>query len=179
MNKLISNIAYIGLGSNKGNRISYIELAVSKIRSTPGITFIEASSIYETKPFGNLNQENFYNCVIKITVKSDHKELFRILKQIEKEAGRTESEKWGPREIDLDILLFNDLIFSDEIITLPHKGILERDFVMIPMVEIDPEIVHPVLNKKISMLLGKTESSNIIRKLPYQLNMEEKIDIER
>ena len=83
-------------------------------------------------------------------------------------------EKWGPRKIDLDILFFNDLIFSDEIITLPHKGIIYRDFVMIPLIEVEPELIHPVFNKKVSEFISGLKSTNILSKRTEQLFMEEK-----
>lgn len=73
--------------------------------------------------------------------------MFIALKEIENKIGRIQREKWGPREIDLDILLYNDLIISDEIITLPHKGLIYRDFVLVPLIEIEQEIIHPVFNK--------------------------------
>ena len=90
--------------------------------------------------------------------------MFDFLKRTESELGRQTEIKWGPREIDLDILFFNDLIYSDENITIPHIGITERDFVLIPLSEIEPELIHPVIAKKISEIELPDTSSNIISK---------------
>jgi 2-amino-4-hydroxy-6-hydroxymethyldihydropteridine diphosphokinase len=132
------------------------------------------SSLYETSPFGNVNQNNFFNAVLKISTSLNHIQLFHRLKEIEKMLGRVQREKWGPRKIDLDILFYNDLIFSDEIITLPHKGIIYRDFVLVPLIEIEPELIHPVYNKKMADFVSGLKIKNIINKLSEPLFTEEK-----
>ena len=98
---------------------------------------------------------------------------------MEKEVGRKQSIKWGPREIDLDILFYNDLIYSDEEIQIPHKDLMNRDFVLVPLVEIEPDLIHPEYQKKISEIsnfqtkitdnLPKTKNSYIIRKIPHKI----------
>ena len=93
----------------------------------------------------------------------------KLLKNIENKIGRTKTEKWGPREIDLDILLFDNLVFSENDLTIPHKGIQERDFVMVPLIEIEPEIVHPVLKDKIKNIILKADK-NIIGKISTENN---------
>ena len=95
------------------------------------------------------------------------------MKEIENKIGRIHREKWGPREIDIDILFYNNLIFSNEIITLPHKGIIYRDFVMIPLIEVEPEITHPVLNKKVSEIISGLTSINILSKRTEKLFTKE------
>lgn len=133
-------------------------------------------------------QEEFFNAVIKIKTLFEPKDLFHLLKSVERQVGRKIAAKWGPREIDLDILFFNDLVFSDEEITIPHKDLLNRDFVLIPLNEIAPDLIHPALNKKISEIsifqseadqpdkLGlagepsaQTRKSYIIRKIPHRV----------
>ncbi|MGB5894427.1 MAG: 2-amino-4-hydroxy-6-hydroxymethyldihydropteridine diphosphokinase, partial [Ignavibacteriaceae bacterium] len=138
------------MGSNKGNRTDYLISAIETIDADPECEVVSSSSIYETKPFGYKNQNNFLNAVIKITTNHSLSALFEFLKRIEKGLGRQTEIEWGPREIDLDILFFNDLIYTDENITIPHIGITERDFVLIPLSEIEPELIHPVVAKKIS-----------------------------
>ncbi|MDD5608559.1 MAG: 2-amino-4-hydroxy-6-hydroxymethyldihydropteridine diphosphokinase, partial [Ignavibacterium sp.] len=103
-------------------------------------------------------------------------ELLNELKKIEKKIGRIKRERWGPREIDLDILLFNDLIFSDEIITLPHKGIINRDFVLFPLVEIEPEIIDPVYNRRYKDFIDELESKHIL-KILYDKLITENINL--
>lgn len=115
---------------------------------------------------GNLKQENFLNAVIKILTEYSLIDLFKFLKGIEKELGRSKTEKWGNREIDLDILFYNNIVYSDEIITVPHKGITNRDFVLVPLCEIDPDLIHPELKQKICDITVPDSEKCIIRKLP-------------
>lgn len=98
--------------------------------------------------------------------------MFDFLKRTESELGRQSEIKWGPREIDLDILFFNDLIYTDENITIPHIGITERDFVLIPLSEIEPELIHPVIAKKISEIKLPDTGSNIISKSDINILIE-------
>jgi 2-amino-4-hydroxy-6-hydroxymethyldihydropteridine diphosphokinase len=95
--------------------------------------------------------------------------LFQFLKQTESKLGRKTEIEWGPREIDLDILFFNDLIYSDENITIPHIGIMDRDFVLIPLSEIEPALIHPVIDKKISEIELPNTGSNIISKFDINI----------
>ena len=167
------NIAYIGIGSNEGDRLANIKNAISMISNLDDCIVKKVSSIYETLPFGKIDQQNFYNAVIKIRTEISVKDLFIALKEIENKIGRIQREKWGPREIDLDILLYNDLIISDEIITLPHKGLIYRDFVLVPLIEIEQEIIHPVFKKKLSEFIDLLETRNIINKFSVSQLLEE------
>jgi 2-amino-4-hydroxy-6-hydroxymethyldihydropteridine diphosphokinase len=167
------NIAYIGIGSNEGDRLNNIKDSIYLISKLDGSKIDSVSSVYETLPFGKTDQQNFYNTVIKIKTEQVVNDLFFSLKEIEKKIGRIQREKWGPREIDLDILFYNDLIFSDEIITLPHKGLIYRDFVIVPLLEIEPEIVHPDYNKKVSEFISELKIKNIINKFSESLFTEE------
>ena len=173
MNITELNIAFIGIGSNEGDRIGNIKSAIELISELENCKIEKVSSLYETSPFGNIEQNNFYNAVIKILIPLNPIKLFIELKLIEKKLGRVLREKWGQREIDLDILFFNNLIFSDEIITLPHKGIIYRDFVLVPLIEIEPELIHPSFNRKIADFVSDLNSKNIINKLSDPLITEE------
>ena len=124
-----------------------------------------ASSIYETKPYGVKEQDNFLNAVIKISTSFNLSQLFIFLKNIEHELGRKSNTKWGPREIDLDLLFFNDIVYSDEKIIIPHKEIELRDFVLTPLCEIAPDLFHPVLNQKISDICIDEKNKTIIAKI--------------
>ena len=168
------NIVYIGIGSNEGDRLNNIKQSIEFISEIEGCNIEAVSSLYETLPFGNKDQQNFFNAVSKISTSLNPIQLFHKLKEIERKLGRVQHEKWGPRKIDLDILFYNDLIFSDEIITLPHKGIIYRDFVLIPLIEIEPGIIHPVFNRKVSEFISGLTITNIISKSTEQLFMEEK-----
>ena len=161
------NTVYISLGSNEANRIENINSAVKEIESLIDCRVISVSSFYESSPFGNVKQNNFINAVVKIATKDDHLSLLKKLKDIEQKLGRIKRERWGPREIDIDILFFNDLIFSNEFITLPHEGVIYRDFVLIPLCEIEPDIVHPVFNKKVCEFIDDLKIKNIIKKIEF------------
>ncbi len=165
MKKEVINTVFIGLGSNKGDKIKFINLAIDEIKTIDDCEVKNVSSFYESAPYGNLNQENFINAVIKITTSLDHLSLLKELKNIELRLGRIKRERWGPREIDIDILFFNDLVFSNEIITLPHEGVIYRDFVLVPLCEIEPELYHPVFHKKVCEFISELKIKNIIRKI--------------
>jgi len=165
----MKNIAYIGLGSNKGDKVNYLRKAVEKINTDKKCNIEISSSLYETKPLGNRTQENYLNAVIQISTGYTTIELFNFVKNIEKELGRSKTERWGDREIDIDILFYNDLIYSDEIITIPHKGIPNRDFVLVPLCEINSSLIHPELKQKICDINVADSEKCIIRKLPEKL----------
>jgi 2-amino-4-hydroxy-6-hydroxymethyldihydropteridine diphosphokinase len=141
--------------------------AVNKIKQDCEVEFV--SSLYDTRPLGNLKQENFLNAVIKVLTELSLLDLFNFLKRIEIELGRSKTEKWGDREIDLDILFYNDIAYSDEIITVPHKELTKRDFVLVPLCEIEPNLMHPELKQKICDINIPDSEKCIIRKLPENL----------
>lgn len=149
------------------------------IDSNPYCEVEVVSSIYESAPYGEIIQSEFFNAVFKIKTYFELKELFMFLKSVEQQVGRKVTKKWGPREIDLDILFYNDLIFSDDEITIPHKDLLNRDFVLVPLCEIAPDLVHPSMNKKISEIIifqsvnnessAQASKKYILRKIPHRV----------
>ncbi|RPI66399.1 MAG: 2-amino-4-hydroxy-6-hydroxymethyldihydropteridine diphosphokinase [Ignavibacteriales bacterium] len=161
------NTAYLALGSNKWDRIAFLKKAVEFISAENKI--IKTSSVYETKAYGKKDQADFLNAVIIITTEKNALELFYHIKDIEKKTGRTASERWGEREIDIDILFFNDIIIKNKIITIPHQGMAERDFVLVPLKEISPEFIHPLLKKTPEELIKKLTEKNIIRIFPERI----------
>lgn len=169
-----NHIAYIALGSNVGDRINNLRSAVDYLLESNAIDVILSSSVYESLPYGNHNQQNFYNAAIKIKTSLLPLELFYLLKKTELKVGRQIRERWGPREIDLDILFYDDLILSDDILTLPHKGIHLRDFVLLPLIELDKNLVHPLLRTSLTELLNRVKDRTIISKLDETLLKQEK-----
>ena len=163
------NISYIALGSNKGDRFEHLTRAIQEIIKDKNNNIENASSIYETLPYGYKDQGNFYNAVIKIKTSYELIELLDLLKSIENKIGRKDSVKWGPREIDIDILFFNDLIFSNNRITVPHKEAAKRDFVLIPLSEIAPDLIHPALNQKICDICIVESEKTVIGKIQQKL----------
>jgi 2-amino-4-hydroxy-6-hydroxymethyldihydropteridine diphosphokinase len=168
-----THIVYIALGSNVGDRISNLRTAVSYLIENDKIDLLSVSSVYESVPFGNINQNNFYNAVIKIRTSLLPRELFSFLKLTELKVGRQLREHWGPREIDLDILFYDDLILSDDILTLPHKGIHLRDFVLMPLAELDKNLIHPSLRISVDELLNRVKDRTIISKTDKELIKQE------
>lgn len=167
---MIDNI-FLGLGSNKGDRLKHLKLAVQEIAQSGKCRVLKYSAIYETSPLGNAKQDNYYNAVIEIETVLGAYDLFFFLKSIEAKLGREAIfEKWGPREIDIDLLFYNTLTYDNNQLTLPHPEILKRDFVIIPMVEIAPNFVHPILRKPFDEIDLAFDETHIIQKLDYTLN---------
>ncbi len=125
--------------------------------------------MYETKPYGNTEQDNFLNAVIGIKTDYWLKELFRLLKLVEDQLGRKKREKWGPREIDLDLLFYDKTIYSDHELRIPHEGIMNRDFVIVPFIEIAPVFIIPEKEIKASEIDLEKIEKNIIAKTEYKL----------
>jgi 2-amino-4-hydroxy-6-hydroxymethyldihydropteridine diphosphokinase len=146
----MSNV-FISIGSNLGNKYQNIKSAISKLKKLGKI--LEISSLYITSPLENKNQPYFYNCVVEINTKLKPKELLKKIKEIEKNMGRKESEKrYQPRIIDLDILFYGKKIVKSKTLTIPHKKLHQRKFVLWPLAEIAPNFIHPVLKKTIKKI---------------------------
>ena len=168
---MVNNI-FLALGSNKGSRLEFIRRAVHKIHEDASCKVLKSSSIYETTPYGKIDQPNFLNAVIEIN--SDYKihELLQFVKDLEIIIGRSEvREKWGQREIDVDIIFYNDLIYTGDKIIIPHPECLKRDFVMIPLLEIAPSFIYPGMQKKISELDLSSLENYIINKSDFAINI--------
>ncbi len=146
------SVAYISIGSNLGNRQENCLRAI-KLLQQRGIIVSKRSSLYETQPWGVKDQPCFINMAIEIETGLEPADLLRVLKEIERELGREESSKWGPRIIDLDILLFDTIISNGDDLKIPHPLMHERDFVLRPLCEIAPDINHPLLKVSIIDLL--------------------------
>ena len=141
-------IAYISIGSNLGDREENCRQAIKLIEKN-GIAVRKQSRMYETEPWGIKDQPKFINMAIEVETDKKPEEFLRVLKEIEKEIGRTETTKWGPRIIDLDILFYNDLILKTEDLEIPHPLLHERAFVLKPLCEIAPDKKHPVNGKTV------------------------------
>lgn len=148
---------YIGIGSNLGSREEKCSKAV-ELLSGHGIRVIRSSSMIETEPWGVEDQPKFINMVVEAETGLAPEELLKALKEIESDIGRRPAERWGPRIIDLDILFYDDLVMRTADLEIPHPGIKDRDFVLKPLAEIAPDLVHPVLKISIKDLLGKLNS---------------------
>jgi 2-amino-4-hydroxy-6-hydroxymethyldihydropteridine diphosphokinase len=135
---------YIGIGSNLGNRLENINKAIEFLRENPGIEIVKISSIIETKPAGGPVQGDYLNGVIKIKTDLAANRLLLVLQGIERTLGRVRTEKNGPRTIDLDILLYGNEKINESGLKIPHPRMFERDFVMKPLLEIEPDILKRI-----------------------------------
>lgn len=153
---------YIGFGSNIGNRLSFIRNALHVLSQTDGITIKKISSLYETEPVGNENQDKFLNGVVAIETKFSPQTLLTTLKNIETKTGRQHRKRWGPREIDLDVLIYGEMCLQTPELIIPHPEMHNRRFVLTPLAEIAPSLVHPVLNVRIiDMLNSLVDESHV------------------
>jgi len=146
------SIVYIGIGSNLGDRQKNCLRAI-ELMQKKGIVVTKKSSLYETEPWGYKDQPQFINMAIEGETGFNPKELLMVLKNIEREIGREESLRWGPRKVDLDILLFDTIILTDDSLEIPHPLLHKRDFVLKPLCEIASDIHHPLLKVSIFDLL--------------------------
>jgi 2-amino-4-hydroxy-6-hydroxymethyldihydropteridine diphosphokinase len=141
--------AYIGLGSNLGDREENLRNAVRAFGATPGIEVVQVSSIYETEPVGGPDQPDYLNAVVEVETMLGVRALFEACMTIEHALGRDRSHEdhWGPRSIDLDLLTVGDLVVSDPDLEIPHPRLAERAFVLVPFSEIAPHVMIPELGR--------------------------------
>ncbi|HQN48455.1 MAG TPA: 2-amino-4-hydroxy-6-hydroxymethyldihydropteridine diphosphokinase [Caldisericia bacterium] len=153
-------IVYLSIGSNIEPKRENIINAIKLIREIAEVK--EVSSLYETEPWGTMkNQDNFYNIILKCETNFEPEIFIKFLKEIEKKIGRVEGMKWGPREIDIDIILYEDRIINRSDLTIPHKYFQERGFVVIPLYEVDKIIVNPLNRNKISEIYEKVDKKGV------------------
>jgi 2-amino-4-hydroxy-6-hydroxymethyldihydropteridine diphosphokinase len=143
--------AYLSIGSNLGGRAENCIIAVARLAHKEKI--LKVSDIYETEPWGRTDQPEFMNVAVEIETRLDPHELLEACKRIEEMMGREPGERWGPRVIDLDVLLYEDRVIKDEDLILPHPRMHERRFVLQPLADIAPQVRHPVLKKTAAELL--------------------------
>lgn len=157
--------AYLGLGSNVGDRELNLLRAVAEIGKIPATRITGLSSFYETEPVGP-EQDDFVNAVAQVETELTPHDLLDALQQIETRMfGRTRDVRWGPRRMDLDLLLYDDDVLEDETLTLPHPRLHERGFVLVPLAELAPRVVHPVFKASAAELLEKLQDPHRVRKV--------------
>ncbi|MGO9612534.1 MAG: 2-amino-4-hydroxy-6-hydroxymethyldihydropteridine diphosphokinase [Dissulfurispiraceae bacterium] len=144
-------IVYLGIGSNIDNREANCLSSLEHLKKR-GIVIRKCSAIYETEPWGIKDQPRFINMAVETETDMSAEKLLDLLKDVEHSMGRKETMRWGPRVIDLDILFYDDAIVTSERLHLPHPMLHERDFVLIPLVEIAPDKMHPTRHKTIREL---------------------------
>ena len=157
------DIAYLLLGSNMGDRMSNINSAIQKIGLICG-EIIQISALYETAAWGYTDQDSFLNQVVVLNSSMHPTQLMLHLLEIEKEIGRKRDFKYGPRTIDIDILMYDKEIINNSILTIPHPELTNRRFALIPLEEVAGEIIHPILNQNITQLLKDCTDNGHVQK---------------
>jgi 2-amino-4-hydroxy-6-hydroxymethyldihydropteridine diphosphokinase len=152
--------AFIGLGANLGDRRGAIEAALSRLAVSPGIEVVRRTDLIETAPWGVEEQPAFLNAVAELRTTLEPLELLRCLKRLEAELGRVPGPRWGPREIDLDILLFGESVIDEPALVVPHPALTARPFVLAQLLELDPELRHPRLGVALASIAAAATSGS-------------------
>jgi 2-amino-4-hydroxy-6-hydroxymethyldihydropteridine diphosphokinase len=161
---IIHTIAHIGIGSNVGDRKSNCLRASEYLDRLDMTHVVKVSSLYLTEPVGVQSQEWFINSVVIVDTRLTAESLLAGLQTIEDEMGRVRTMKWGPRNIDLDLLFFGDYVIQKESIIVPHPELAHRRFVLEPLNEVDPDKVHPILNRTVHELtISLNDGKRVIR----------------
>jgi len=158
-------ITYLGLGSNLGDRRRNIEDAIKLMAQRKDIKVREVSSLYETEPVGYENQRWFINGVLKVETTLKPRELLEALKEIEEALNRKRDLRWGPRTVDLDILLYDDKKIEAQDFVIPHPEMHRRAFVLVPLAEIAPDLIHSVMGRSISELLADLPQTKVVKRI--------------
>jgi len=167
-----SIVCFIGIGSNVADPVSNCLESIERISLFSHIRITKKSSLYRTEPVGLKEQEWFVNGVIEIKTKYTATTLLKVLQQIEKDMGRIREERWGPRTIDLDILFYGQEVIKEKDLSVPHPELHKRRFVLIPMYEVAPYVIHPAFGISIKGLLNRLQDESRVEVLFENPNVE-------
>jgi 2-amino-4-hydroxy-6-hydroxymethyldihydropteridine pyrophosphokinase len=157
----MEHVVYLALGTNLGDRPANLKAAVAAL--SPHVVVYQVSQVYETPPWGITDQPAFLNMVLKGGTSLDPRELLERLKRLETKLGRVAGLRWGPRQIDLDILFFDDIVLDSPGLTIPHPHLHERAFVLVPLADLAPGLCHPILHKTVGELLSALDATGVMR----------------
>jgi len=157
------NTCFLSLGSNLGDSRNNLQKAVEYLRNDAEKNqVVGISPVYRTKAWGKTDQPDFLNLVVELHTKLNPEKLMQALLEIEKKMGRVRNEKWGARSIDIDILLYGNEIVNSENLILPHPEMHNRKFVLVPMMDLNPNAIHPIFKKNISQLLNECNDESAV-----------------
>jgi len=162
---LTSTTGYLGFGTNLGDRKKNLDRAIISLDSRPDLTILRTSGIYETEPWGMTDQPNFLNMVAEIATSISLDELLERVKKLEQDMGREDGPRFGPRLIDVDILMLEDQVVNQPDLQIPHASLHLRAFVLVPLTELAPDLVHPVLGETIAQLASRVNGLDGIKPL--------------
>ncbi|WP_269448753.1 2-amino-4-hydroxy-6-hydroxymethyldihydropteridine diphosphokinase [Metabacillus kandeliae] len=157
------NTAYVGLGSNMGDREEYLNRAIHFLGTHPAISVENISSLYETDPVGFKDQGPFLNMAAQLSTTLKAEELLEACREIEQKLGRKRDIRWGPRTLDLDILLYNHENIETEQLIVPHPRMMERAFVLIPLQELNPKLTIPNQSEPVSVIIDQLQDKEGVR----------------
>jgi 2-amino-4-hydroxy-6-hydroxymethyldihydropteridine diphosphokinase len=153
------HLIYLGMGTNAGDRLANLQAAVDGL--APQVEVLAISRVYQTPPWGYTEQADFLNIALKAITGLNPEELLVFLKDLESRVGRTATFHWGPREIDIDILFYDDLILEQSGLTIPHPMLHKRAFVLIPLTDLDENLEHPNLDQTIRQLVNEVDTEGV------------------
>ena len=162
---MTSTTGYLGFGTNLGDRKKNLDRAIISLDSRPDLTILRTSGIYETEPWGMTDQPNFLNMVAEIATSISLGELLERVKKLEQDMGREDGPRFGPRLIDVDILLLEDQVVNQPDLQIPHASLHLRAFVLVPLTELAPDLVHPVLGETIAQLASRVNGLDGVKPL--------------
>ena len=162
---MTSTTGYLGFGTNLGDRKKNLDRAIISLDSRPDLAVLRTSGIYETEPWGMTDQPNFLNMVAEIVTSISFNELLKRVKKLEQDMGREDGPRFGPRLIDVDILLLEDQMVDQPDLRIPHASLHLRAFVLVPLAELAPDLVHPVFGETIAQLASRVDGLDGVKPL--------------